>query len=147
MVGNPSFLARVLQRQRSRHAEKTPVRRLSLSTYPPAINAVGDVRSCLDQYRAQKTKIDEDGGRTSEPKLIGLPDVIVELAPLSRALIDCLPEPAPSGFQRVIQMGNQVPSDPEAGQKHSVNGHVPMDKVLFTEARIDVERALMRQGN
>ena len=106
MARKPSFLERLLRRQLPSSTENRPIKRLSLSKFPTAIYAVGDVHGCYDLYRALETIIVKDGAGQAGPKLIVLLGDIVDRGPQSSARIDYLLAPAPPGFQRVILMGN-----------------------------------------
>ena len=106
MVGKLSLLARVFGRPQRSNEDESTIRRLSLTTFPAAIYAVGDVHGCLELYLALETKIIADGAGTPGQKLIVLLGDIVDRGAQSAEMIEHLLQPTPAGFQRLTLMGN-----------------------------------------
>lgn len=80
--------------------------RLAFHTWPAAVYAIGDVHGCLAQLLALEARIAEDGlGIEGEKWLVTLGDHI-DRGPDSRAVIEHVMGPAPTGFRRFSLLGN-----------------------------------------
>jgi serine/threonine protein phosphatase 1 len=83
-----------------------PRPRLAFHTWPAAIYAVGDVHGCLSQLRDLEAEIAGDSlDIEGEKWLVTLGDHI-DRGPDSRACIEHVMGPAPTGFQRFALLGN-----------------------------------------
>lgn len=85
---------------------KTTSNRLSLTQFPSAIYAVGDVHGCLNLYQKLESKIVKNGADITGPKLIVLLGDIVDRGPQTAQMIDYMLSSPPEGFQRIALMGN-----------------------------------------
>jgi len=80
--------------------------RLSMTTLPAAIYAVGDVHGCLDQLQRLHAKILDDALSIPGDKLIVMLGDYIDRGPDSARVLDFLQQPLPEGFQRVCLVGN-----------------------------------------
>lgn len=79
---------------------------LSLSEWPAAIYAIGDVHGCLDQLKELEQRIVSDSAAPEGAKLIVMLGDYVDRGPSSAGVIDHLLRPLSDGFTRVLLAGN-----------------------------------------
>lgn len=83
-----------------------PRPRLAFHSWPAAIYAIGDVHGCIDQLVELEAKIAADALNIEGEKWVVTVGDHVDRGPASRAVIDHVMGPAPTGFRRFSLLGN-----------------------------------------
>lgn len=80
--------------------------RLTVSEWPAAIYAIGDVHGCLAQLERLEQAIYADGAAFAGEKWIVMLGDYVDRGPNSAGVLDHLLAPVPSGYRRICLAGN-----------------------------------------